>query len=205
MALNLRAGLQWVKRAAAWFTGKTRVKNATVKAAAEAVVAQSRADIEVLATRLQAGKIRVSEVEPLMQQAIKRGMIANAALAHGGYDNLTEAITQRIEAQVLAQHDYLHHRVQVIASNVRATGALSGRDKNDLLSYAHAFRSIYENEHLIAQVSIGHTQARRVLGLAQHCSSCAAVAARGWLDIESMPPLGSDLCGHNCRCAIETR
>ena len=59
-------------------------------------------------------------VEPLMQQAIKRGLIANAALAHGGYDNLTEAITQRIEAQVLTQHDYLHRRIQVIASNVRA-------------------------------------------------------------------------------------
>lgn len=198
---------KWIKSAARWVTGGSNPKpipDATVKAAADAVVSQSRADIGVLATRLTSGELTVAELEPLMQAAIKRGIVANAALAHGGYDNLTPKILERLEPQVLAQHDYLRNRVEAIASNVRVSGELKGRDANDLLSYANRFRSVYENERVHSKRVIGHTIAWRILAAVKHCGSCAEVAARGKMPIDEMPEIGTDDCGDHCMCVTAT-
>lgn len=193
---------RWIARAASWFRGGRPLPPSTVKAAADAVCRQANADIGVLVTRLTSGEITVADLEPLMQNAIKRGIIANTALAHGGYDNLTPKIIERAEAQVLAQHDFLRNRLEKVASNVRASGELTARDGHDLMSYSNAFRSVYENEFAQAKRDAGFTEAQRVLAAVSHCASCEEIAAQGWMPIDEMPPIGSDDCLNNCHCTL---
>lgn len=196
----------WIEgTGAAWATARGRVPAATVKAAADAVVSQARADIGVIVTKVMIGEIPVASIEPLMQQAIKRGLLANTALAHGGYDKITPQILDRLEKQAREEFDFLHNRIQKIQSNVRSMGKMQMRDPNDLISYSNKFRSVYENERLQSQKAIGHTMAKRVMANVQHCKSCEEVADRGWIPIDEMPEIGSDDCGNNCHCVIITR
>jgi hypothetical protein len=197
---------QWLKGKGLWMGANGKpLSPATVKAAADAVVSQAYADIGVIVTRVSSGLITVADAEPLMQQAIRRGIIANAALAHGGYDNLTPDIKKRLEKQILEEHNYLRKRIIAVQKNVASAGQVAQRDANYLISYAHKFRSIYENERLQASVSVGHTEARRVLAAVNHCASCEEVAAQEWMPIDEMPPIGSDDCRHNCHCVLITR
>ncbi len=202
---------RWLQDAAAWVSGNTgggggaRVPLPTIKAAADCVVSQSHADIGILVTRLTNGEITVAELEPLMQGAIKRGILANTALAHGGYDNLTTAMIERAEKQTLEQFDYLRNRVLALQSRVRTTGQLAARDSKDLISYSNAFRSVYENERVEAQKGIGHTEGKRVLANVAHCSDCEEAAALDWVPIDELPPIGDDQCKNSCHCVVITR
>jgi hypothetical protein len=55
----------------------------------------------------------------------------------------------------------------------------------------------------------GFVLARRILTPAEHCHTrpdgkegCFEVAAKGWLDIREMPPIGTLVCGQFCKCYI---
>jgi len=68
-------------------------------------------------------------------------------------------------------------------------------------------RCMVENLRVkIAAEEHGHTEARRLVPLGAACADSVALAARGWMPIEQMPPVGR-LCGRGmeCHCAIATR
>ena len=80
-------------------------------------------------------------------------------------------------------------------------------------AYRHSF---YVTFHLLdqkAKIDAGLTEAKRMLTPAEHCHTqiqgqavfkegCYEAAARGWMSISEMPPIGTLVCGQFCRCYI---
>lgn len=75
-------------------------------------------------------------------------------------------------------------------------------------------RSLYVTYQLVkhqAHIIAGYNEARRILTPAEHCRTqtkppylegCLEVAAKGWLDIVKMPPIGTLHCGQFCKCYL---
>lgn len=77
-------------------------------------------------------------------------------------------------------------------------------------------RSFYVTFQLLdqkAKIDAGFTEAKRVLTPAEHCRTqiqgqaifkegCYEAAARGWMSITEMPPIGTLVCGQFCKCYI---
>jgi len=89
---------------------------------------------------------------------------------------------------------------------------LDGRSVARAAGYGRSAYTIFQNIKLQVGIALGHTQARRVLGENEnHCidsadhSGCIELAARGWVDIRKIVPLGAATCRGNCLCTIETR
>lgn len=74
-----------------------------------------------------------------------------------------------------------------------------------------AVRSIFKNWSLGLVKSAGFTEARRVLGIAEHCNDsadrkgCIELAAQGWIPIDRFVPFGGATCRDHCKCSFEFR
>lgn len=79
-------------------------------------------------------------------------------------------------------------------------------------SYGRYGNALYQNIKLDQGFMLGHTEGRRVLGENEnHCKDdvktpgCIELAAKGWMPIAHVLPLGGATCRANCLCTIETR
>ena len=74
-----------------------------------------------------------------------------------------------------------------------------------------AARSMFENWRLASHLQAGYMEARRVLGIAEHCEEsddrpgCVDLAALGWIPIEMVVPIGAATCRDHCKCRIQYR
>lgn len=87
-----------------------------------------------------------------------------------------------------------------------------GRLKNIMRLRGGAVSGLFENWRLNkAKTVVGFTEARRVLGVAEHCTGsdnrpgCVELAELGWLPIWRMVPIGAATCRDNCKCTIQFR
>ena len=71
--------------------------------------------------------------------------------------------------------------------------------------FSHMGFCTYENMAMWFNFERGHTEARRVCSDPPCCSECEAIAAKGWIRLESMIPLGQTKSNGNCSCALMTR
>lgn len=78
-------------------------------------------------------------------------------------------------------------------------------------TYIRSFRVSYQILEHKEKIDAGYTEAKRVLTPAEHCHTelkppyrdgCFEVAAKGWMDIRDMPPIGSLLCAQFCKCHL---
>ena len=77
--------------------------------------------------------------------------------------------------------------------------------------YGSAVYSVAKNWTLQSLFGMGY-ECRRVLGPNEnHCESngdtegCPELAAKGWMPVEDVIPIGEATCGSNCRCSLEYR
>jgi hypothetical protein len=80
-----------------------------------------------------------------------------------------------------------------------------------------ALRSLFENWKLEQAKIDGYQEARRVLGIAEHCHQefepgdprykpgCVEEAAKGWVPIAQVLKIGLASCKNNCKCHLEFR
>jgi len=93
----------------------------------------------------------------------------------------------------------------------KGTLVLDGRLMNIAGLRGGGVRSIFENFRNVVARQTGYTEARRVLGVAEHCErsadrpGCVELAARGWVPIWTMVPLGGATCRDNCKCTVQYR
>lgn len=72
-------------------------------------------------------------------------------------------------------------------------------------------RASYENWRVTEHQARGYTEARRVLGVAEHCErsgdrpGCVELAALGWVQIERLIAIGEATCREHCKCTVEYR
>jgi hypothetical protein len=193
------SAFQWSIAQAQWlFSSGSPVPPQRIKAACEAVIAQAQADMGVLAQKVISGEISKAVFEQELRRAIDRTILGNAALAHGGIGNLTPLILERCAERIAPQYEYAAKFAREINAGMLSTAQISARS----VSYANEGRVTYENEYTETKKSVGFRLASRILGANDHCPGCVEAAARGFVPVEELLPIGDAECGARCRCIV---
>ncbi len=152
---------------------------------------------ERISNQLVNGEISLADWQFGMAKNLKLQHIG-AALAAGGPEP-TQADYGLMGAKIKEQYKYLNNFAKDIASGEQLlNGSLLSRAN----LYDQAARGTYHDFETLAMEEIGNTQARRVLGISDHCGGCQEEAIRGWVPITQVAPIGSKECRSRCHCSI---
>lgn len=204
-------------------TGEFTIYGRRISAAdLRAVIANSERLLEqkltTLIDKLERGKITFDQFKREFERTNRAFIVFSAALATGGiYIALNSDIVKR---ELSEQKQYLAERLKttavdiifpVIESQMPEPEKTKRKRKlrNVLKSYVRRGHTIFEQTRQRIFETLGiYTLAKRHLRPAEHCMPCVEWAAKGWLPISEMPPIGAfpfdqGGCSYNCRCWIE--
>jgi hypothetical protein len=186
------------------------VSRAVVNAALEQTVIGSQSEMVLLSERLQSGSLSITEWRAGMAEQIKIIQTSEAALARGGWVQMTQSDWGWVGSQVKAQYKYLDNFARQIANGEQP---LNGRFLQRAKMYAQAGRAMFQEfRRRYMRIYKGATEERRVLGVAEHCTEgkrpgCVEQAALGFLPVGSkeLVPIGGCTCLTACHCFWEAR
>lgn len=155
-----------------------------------------------LATDLRSGAISLRQFQTEAAKLLKDAHVAAYALARGGREQVTDDDRARARNYVYRQLEYLRQFGEDVESGKqKLDGSLSRRAR----MYGEAVHSTFENVSAFSHESEGFNEVRSVLGRADHCPSCVAEAAKGWVPIGGVLPIGERECLAGCHCTLEFR
>jgi hypothetical protein len=171
-----------------------------------ALVALSDASAERmagLASRLQAGSLKLAEWQAGMMAEIKTTHLAAALAAKGGRQMMSPADFGAAGAQIKVQYQHLGRWAADIVSGKAALGdGLVSRAR----LYARASASTFDAMRIRdARNSGAEMEERNLSHSADPCGECPTLSRRGWVPLGTLPPVGTRQCVANCRCTIERR
>ena len=196
-----RQPYQWNAAAARFRDPETGryISRAQVRQWIDRNIAASQARIQTLSEELRTGAIDLGEWERGMREEVKRTQLASEMLLRGGRNQMTQADFGRVGQRVRAQYDYLAAFVDDLRSgSVRTDGGFLARAK----MYAAASRSAFHESERDQLAGLGYTKERSVLHPAEHCALCVSEAARGYVPIGELIPIGERTCLGNDKCSI---
>lgn len=172
--------------------------------AIEELQAQTKGELAQVFDNYARGRIEERDFRTQAQSIIRRGALAAAIVGVGGVGELTQNILTAVQRQVSRQFNLLDGFI-----NEMSTRELTQRDRARTLQYGNFLHSVAVNakrQMTLDNADDEELEERRVLGAAEHCEDCIALASEGWVPAGTLPPIGVDTrCGDSCRCTIETR
>ena len=181
---------------------KRFVKREQVRQALDIALDRSRNEVARLSRELVAGRINLADWQKAVAQEVKSMHMASAALAKGGWAQMTPQDTGRAGRIIRDEYAYLaNFAAQVKSGQQKLDGSLVTRAN----LYAQAPRGTYHAIEQRGMTEQGKTECRNVLGPADHCEGCLTETAKGWVPIGALVPIGDRLCLANCRCSISYR
>lgn len=147
------------------------------------------------------------------------GFKRDIAVGHGAATMLAHGTTQPPPGVIATTARWVAHQwayARNFAGQV-ATGAhvLGKATLSRAAMYADAAWSHFMSIQLETAKLAGKTQARRILGYAEHCAShperdpptmgCVDLADMGWVPIDKVVPIGRATCRSRCHCNITFR
>lgn len=192
------------ERAGRYIDGRGRfVPNTMVRAELDKTLQTSQQAMRNLSGGLRTGKISLADWQTGMMREIKNTHLSSAALAKGGWAQMTPADYGRVGAEVKKQYAYLDNFAQQIASGEQRLDGVFLR-RADM--YFEAGRGTFHDVERLEKGKRGMTEERSILDpSARHCDGCLQEAARGWVSIGSLVRIGARDCLTRCRCMIEYR
>ena len=195
-------GYGWNEVAHRYYDAETGrfVPQSEIRNALENLIDQSGLNMNALTQSLQDGKISLADWQTGMMEAIKQSHVASAALANGGWAQMTQSDWGATGQLIREQYDYLRNFAKEIADG---TQALDGRllVRSDL--YADAANGTYWEMDKRDHLQSGFDEGRRVLEQgSDHCDDCLEYASEGWMPIDEIPEIGNSQCLTRCRCEI---
>jgi hypothetical protein len=173
-----------------------------VRAAVDQVIAIEQERTLALTERLRTGEIKLHVWEAQMQDDLKALHIATIAIAHGGRAQMGASEYGALGSTIRTQYGYLSRfAIDVAAGYQPLNGTLGTR----AALYTEAARGSFWQQVSRDQARRGMTEARRMLNASDHCPGCVSVAARGWVPLGELAPIGSQDCKSRCRCDVEYR
>lgn len=162
-------------------------------------IAASQARIQSTSNELRSGAIDLAEWQRIMREEIKQTQLAAEMLLRGGRNQMTQADFGRVGQRVREQYAFLNRLTDEIrAGTIRADGTFLNRAK----MYAASARVGF-HEGLSAQLGeLGYTHERSVLHPAEHCGVCVSEAARGYVPLGDLIPIGARTCLGNDKCSM---
>lgn len=171
-----------------------------VKQAHTTYIRRSTREIERLATQAASGALPVDEWQRLTANLVKSVHLASAAVAKGGWAQMTPADFGRV-GQGLRFH---YGKLAKFAREIQ-TGRLNpGTVRQRAGMYAAAAGGVYENTRRRDAAGV-FTEERNVLGKSEHCQVCKDQTARGWVAVGTLVPIGQRSCLTRCRCRYAFR
>ena len=163
--------------------------------------------LENLTKDLISNKIDLVEWTLKFKDEIRNGHNAMAMIAAGGRDQMTAKEWGKAGNIIKVQYKYLDNFARQIESGeISLTDALAVRAR----MYGAAMYPSYVSGVRQREINAGATEERSVLTPADGwCNGsengCIEQAARGWVPIGDLIPLGDRLCMVRCRCSYESR
>ena len=197
-----RLPFRWNPRAQRYIAPTGRfVSQKAVRKVLDDALENAGKEIRRLADDLRAGRISLAEWQRGMRDALTARYTYSSAIAKGGWRQMSPSDWGRVGAEVRKQLGYLRN----FAKEIERGAPLDGRFVRRAEMYVEASRGFYEEIRKRENQSRGFDEARRVLGIADHCEGCVDEASKGWVPIDEVAPIGSQECRTNCRCSIEYR
>ena len=196
-------GYGWNEVAHRYYDAETGrfVPQSEIRNALENLIDQSGLNMNALTQSLQDGKISLADWQTGMMREIKLTHTASAALANGGWGQMTQADWGATGQLIREQYDYLRNFAKEIANG---TQPFDGRMLVRADMYADASNGTYWEIDKRSHLAQGYDLGRRVLESgADHCDDCLEYASEGWMPIEEIPEIGNSQCMTRCRCEIE--
>lgn len=155
----------------------------------------------VLATQLQAGKVSLQEWEEGMRQVVKEVHLYSAAVARGGWAQMSYTDFGNVGPTLRFQYQKLN----AFAAEIAAGYPLDGRflQRTDL--YLLSGRTSFHKQDEVVQREAGKREERNLLRARDYCHGCLAESGRGWVPIGSLVPVGQRTCLSRCKCFVEYR
>lgn len=169
-----------------------------VRTALDRALEVRQRQIRQLADSLRAGRVSLDGWTLQMREHVKAVQLYSGALAKGGWGELTQADYGRIGQEVRQQYAYLHR----LRLEIEAGLPLDGRFGLRAGLYGEAGRATYHRVERAAMEAQGMTRERSVLTPADHCDTCVAEAARGFVAIGELIPVGQRDCLSRCKCYV---
>ena len=159
--------------------------------------------IRALFEQIRERRISLADWQLQMRELTKNAHISAAVTARGGFDQMSQADWGRVVQRIRNQYEFLDNFAQQIASGQQP---LDGRTLLRMQMYQDSAIEtylIFENRQM---TNAGFNEERSVLdSKAQHCGDCPTEAAKGWVPIGTLIPIGQRQCLTRCRCTMEYR
>lgn len=191
---------RWNERAGRYINSAGRfVTRAEIRSALDGAIQSAQGTIRSLAEQLRTGQISLAEWQISMAQEIKSAHLASAAVARGGFAQLTQSDLGRAGQLIRRQYEYLGNFARQIE---RGEVVLDGRFLNRAALYGEAPRATYHVFDSLEQAQHGYEWEENVLNAAESCAECIAETERGRVPIGELIPIGARTCLANCKCDI---
>lgn len=158
--------------------------------------------IAALARQLRARQIDLVSWQVRMAREVKNVQLYSAAMAKGGWAQLSPADLGRVGQAVQVQLRFLNRFAQQIKTGEQAK---DGRLEMRARLYAQAGRALFHRVERLDMEVRGMTEEASVRHASDSCGDCVEAEALGWVPIGTLVPVGSRECKGNCRCEIEYR
>lgn len=179
--------------------GGRLVRNDSLELALDRAINARQQAARALSASLRAGDIGLPEWQQGMRQAIKDVHLYSAALARGGWANMTPEDFGRIGPRVR----FHYGKLQKFAEAIEAGLVLDGRFTSRVELYLLAGKTSWEDQYLrLQRDNLGRTEEFNQLNPADHCDECVGLQARGWVPIGTTPRPGTRQCLSRCRCRM---
>lgn len=181
------------------------VPQSQVTAALNDVIAAAAAEMRAASVSLQTGGVTLAQWQLTMEAGIKNLHLASAAMAKGGWNQLTQADFGRIGAIIKQEYTWLRKFAGEIADN---TQRLDGRFLQRAMEYMRAGKTTYWN-------ILNREKEKRLLNYVRtrrhardSCTgtgSCIEQESYGWIRIDDPRLLlpGRRRCRGFCLCDLE--
>jgi hypothetical protein len=175
------------------------VAPAAVRATAEALQSRTLDEVAVLSQRLTAGDLAPAAWERQMATTLRDAHLTAAALAVGGWRQLPayqDELTDRLTGEFTYLAGFRAALPELSDAQVAARGTL----------YAQGVWATYQQMRGALADQSGMDEERNVTDpAAESCGECDALERDDWVDLGTLPEVGTRECLANCRCEIEYR
>ncbi|KYC42103.1 hypothetical protein WA1_19070 [Scytonema hofmannii PCC 7110] len=192
-----------------WEKGTNRYRNKTtgrfISKEAVYTLTQKRIenvkqDLGQIAQLLLDNKITLRSWQEQTAEVLKILHTQEYLLGVGGQKALKKSDYLEIGRELKNQYDYLRNFAVELTQGTITRAQFKARV--DL--YAEAAKVSFFRGEKVAAIRVGYTHAKRLLGIAEHCSQCPQYAARGIVLIDEVifPTQACD-CGTRCHCRLQ--
>ena len=173
-----------------------------VRAVLDEILAGGAEEAKRLLRQVRRGDISIGHWQRRMQRLSRNAHLTGAAVARGGFGQLSAQAQREVEDALSRQFERLARFARQIENGLPLDGLALQRAGG----YVQAARTTYEQVRLRGMEEAGFTEERNILDPeAESCEQCLTLTAAGWRPIGSMPPPGERTCLYNCRCRLERR